>query len=83
MPTDLEPVATVDITDCVCPMTFVKIKVAMDELAGGAILAVRLNDGEPVQNLPRSLKDEGHKVLRLLDNQDGTYGLLVKKSEEA
>lgn len=70
---------TVDITDVVCPVTFVKTKVALEELDDGQILQVRLNDGEPVQNVPRSLKDEGHKVLKLSDNGDGTYELYVKK----
>ena len=46
------------------------------------ILAVRMNDGEPVQNVPRSIKEEGHQILKLLDNEDGTYTLFVKKVEE-
>ena len=73
---------TVDVTDVVCPVTFVKAKVAIEELDDGQILAVHLNDGEPVQNVPRSLKDEGHQILKLIDNNDGTYDLIVKKVEE-
>lgn len=72
----------VDVTDVVCPVTFVKAKVAIEELDDGQILAVHLNDGEPVQNVPRSLKDEGHQILKLIDNNDGTYDLIVKKVEE-
>ena len=72
----------VDITDVVCPVTFVQAKVALEELDDGEILAVRMNDGEPVQNVPRSIKEEGHQILKLLDNEDGTYTLLVKKVEE-
>ena len=72
----------VDITDVVCPVTFVKVKVALEELDDGEILAVRMNDGEPVQNVPRSIKEEGHQILKLLDNEDGTYTLFVKKVEE-
>ena len=72
----------VDITDVVCPVTFVKAKVALEELDDGEILAVRMNDGEPVQNVPRSIKEEGHQILNLLDNEDGTYTLFVKKVEE-
>lgn len=68
-----------DITDVVCPITFVKVKVALEELDDGKILCVRLNDGEPIQNVPRSLKDEGHKVLSVDDNGDGTFTLLVEK----
>ena len=74
--------ATVDITDVVCPVTFVKAKVALEELEPGLVLAIRLNDGEPVQNVPRSLKDEGHQVLKLADNGDSTYDLLVRKGAE-
>ena len=60
---------TVDITDVVCPVTFVKAKVALEEM----------HDGEPVQNVPRSIKEEGHQILKLIDNGDGTYDLIVRK----
>ena len=58
----------VDITDVVCPVTFVKAKVALE--------------GEPVQNVPRSIKEEGHQILKLDTNDDGTYTLFVKKVGE-
>ena len=73
---------TVDITDVVCPVTFVKAKVAIEELDDGDILDVHMNDGEPVQNVPRSMKEEGHQILKLIDNKDGTYDLIVKKVGE-
>lgn len=73
---------TVDITDVVCPVTFVKAKVAMEELEIGQVLRVHMNDGEPCQNVPRSFKEEGQKVLKLIDNEDGTVDLLVRKQEE-
>ena len=71
---------SVDVTDVVCPVTFVKAKVAIEELDIGQILAVRLNDGEPVNNVPRSFKDEGQEVLKLDANGDGTFTLYVKKA---
>lgn len=70
---------TLDITDVVCPTTFVKAKIALEELEEGEILSVKMNDGEPVQNVPRSIKEEGHQILKLIDNEDGTYNLIVKK----
>lgn len=69
----------VDITDVNCPVTFVKTKVALEELDEGQILQVHLNDGEPVKNVPRSLREEGHEILKLEDNGDGTFELYVKK----
>ena len=68
---------TVDITDKVCPLTFV-----IDELEDGEVIAIRMNDGEPVQNVPRSIKEEGHQILKLVNNEDGTYNLIVKKVED-
>ncbi len=73
------PDGFVDITDVVCPITFVKTKVALEELEKGQILEIRLNGGEPVQNVPRSLKDEKHKIISLEDNNDGTYTIEVIK----
>ena len=72
----------VDITDVVCPVTFVKAKVAIDELDDGEVIAIRMNDGEPVANVPRSMKEEGHQILKLTANEDGTYTLIVRKVED-
>lgn len=69
----------VDITDVVCPVTFVKAKVALEELNNGQILEIKLNDGEPIQNVPRSLKNEKHKILSVNNNEDGTYTIAVVK----
>ena len=69
----------VDITDVNCPVTFVKTKVALEELDEGQVLQVHLNNGEPVQNVPRSLKEEGHEILKLEDNGDGTFELYIRK----
>ncbi|MFT9055714.1 MAG: sulfurtransferase TusA family protein [Ethanoligenens sp.] len=74
--------AFVDITDAVCPMTFVKAKVAIEELDAGQTLEIHMNGGEPIQNVPRSMKDEGHTVLDVQANDDGTFSILVKKGED-
>ena len=72
----------IDITDVTCPITFVKTKVALEEMDEGQILQVHINDGEPVQNVPRSIREEGHEVLELRENGDGTYELFIKKVGE-
>lgn len=76
---DLNITDSIDITDVNCPITFVKAKIALEELDEGDILSIKLNDGEPVQNVPKSIKEEGHEVLDLSDNGDGTFTLIVKK----
>lgn len=74
--------AFLDITDVVCPMTFVKAKVAIEGLDVGQTLEIHMNGGEPIQNVPRSMKDEGHKVLDVQTNDNGTFNIVVQKSEE-
>jgi TusA-related sulfurtransferase len=71
---EIQADAYLDITDAVCPITFVKAKVALDELDEGRVLAIRLNGGEAIQNVPRSLKDEGHRVVKV--DRDGDAWLL-------
>ena len=77
--TDKNTDAYVDITDVVCPVTFVKAKVALEEISNGQTLEIRLNDGEPIQNVPQSLKNEKHKVAAVKKNDDGTYTIMVIK----
>ena len=69
----------VDITDVICPITFVKAKIVMEDLKSGEILEVKLNDGEPIQNVPRSFKDEGHKVIQVEKHEDGTFSVFIEK----
>ena len=77
---EIEVAERIDITDAVCPMTFVRAKAAIEELELGQVLLVHLNDGEPMLNVPRSLRDDGQQVLRLVPAEDeGTFDLYVKK----
>lgn len=46
-----------------CPMNFVKVKLDLARMRNGELLRVLLGDGSPIQNVPRSVVQEGHKVL--------------------
>ena len=76
---DPAPDATLDITAYLCPMTFVRTRLALDRLASGQVLAVRLRGEEPRRNVPRTAAEQGHAVLALHDNPDGTATLLIRK----
>ncbi|MBR5432958.1 MAG: sulfurtransferase TusA family protein [Bacteroidales bacterium] len=54
---------TLDITKEHCPMTFVKTKLKLAQIADGDILEVLLTEGEPLNNVPRSATEQGYKVL--------------------
>ena len=72
--------AALDITAEVCPITFVKTKLKLEQMKKGEILEVLLNDGEPIQNVPRSVKGEGHKII-LVEQIGAKYRLLIKRGE--
>ena len=63
---------TIDITSDVCPMTFVRVKLALERMTPDATLVVRLNDGEPLRNVPRSARAEGYEVEELGPESPGS-----------
>jgi TusA-related sulfurtransferase len=75
------PDARIDITAEVCPMTFVRTKIALERLPVGAVLEVRLKGDEPLRNVPESARDAGHTVLGLEPLGDGTWRLLLRREE--
>jgi len=76
-----EPVKTdlaLDITTDVCPLTFVKTKLMIEGMEPGQTARVRLNDGETLKNVPRSVEEHGHVILSLEPETEGsTVWLLV------
>jgi len=74
-----------DITSEVCPLTFVKAKLLLERMPAGAIAEIRLQGTEPVENVPRSLEEDGHEILGLApepgSRQPGSiiHRLLVRK----
>ena len=57
------PDQTIDITAEVCPMTFVRTKLKLERMRSGEVLSVRLRGEEPLRNVPRAAREEGHAIL--------------------
>jgi len=72
------PPARADLTAEVCPMTFVRAKLFLEELPPGAVAELLLADGEAIRDVPRSLKDEGHQVIGVR-REGESFLLLVRK----
>ncbi len=68
----------IDITRDVCPMTYVRVKLALEQLDDGAELEVLLRGEEPLRNVPRSAREEGHEVLELVEVGDGNSRLRLR-----
>jgi TusA-related sulfurtransferase len=76
---------SLDISAETCPLTFVKTKLLLENMAAGEVACIRLSAGEPLDNLPRTLRDQGHSVLELRPETAGgaIYRLLVRKEGRA
>ncbi len=52
-----------DLRGVLCPLNFVKTKVELAKLKSGDTLEIWLDDGAPIENVPGSVKAEGHKII--------------------
>lgn len=68
-----------DITSEVCPMTFVRTRLALDRMQPGQVLLVRLRGEEPLRNVPRTAREQGHQVLSLDLDAQGVATLLLRR----
>jgi TusA-related sulfurtransferase len=74
-----------DITGEVCPLTFVKTKLLIESMQSGQVAQVRLRGREPLENVPRSVRDYGHDIISLKAEDpeqpaDGVHRLILKKA---
>jgi TusA-related sulfurtransferase len=74
-----EPDRELDITGELCPMTFVRTRLALDRMRPGETLLVRLRGEEPLRNVPRTAREQGHEVLSLQTGTDGISLLLLRR----
>lgn len=74
------PDRELDITSEVCPMTFVRTRLALDRLAPGQVLLVRLAGEEPLRNVPRSAVEQGHAVLAIEPEAAGVSRVVIRKA---
>lgn len=59
-----------DLRGVACPMNFVKTKMELAKMSLGQILEITLDDGAPIDNVPRSITEEGHLVLEQVKIDD-------------
>jgi tRNA 2-thiouridine synthesizing protein A len=52
----------IDLTGVPCPMNWVRTRLALEELEPGDSLEVVLDEGEPLESVPRSAREDGHDV---------------------
>ena len=68
----------IDLLGVKCPFNYVKTKIKLETMETGSTLEVLLDDGEPAENVPRSIQNDGHKLLSL-EEENGHYKMIVEK----
>ena len=67
-----------DLRGVACPMNFVKTKVELARMPVGGFLRILLDDGEPADNVPRSVKTEGHAIVSQ-ERLGGHWQVVIEK----
>ena len=68
-----------DITEYVCPMTFVRAKLLMERMKPGEVTEILLSGGDPLENVPRAIWEHGYEIISLEAESDDIFKLIIKK----
>jgi TusA-related sulfurtransferase len=71
---------SLDLKGEVCPYTFVKSKLALEEMESGQVLRVIVDNRGSAENVPRSLSSEGHQILNVAMLNDTDWAITVRKA---
>lgn len=70
-----------DLKGEVCPYTFVKTKLTLEEMKSGEVLRVVVDYEPAVSNIPRSAASEGHEVVRVQKMNASEWEIVLKKGQ--
>ena len=79
----VQDVTVLDLRGVMCPLNYVKTKLKLEMMDDGERLEVWLDAGDPIKNVPMSLRNDGHKVLGEdpLEDDEQHFKVLVEKVE--
>lgn len=73
-----EAAQKIDLLGVKCPFNYVKTKLKLETMQPGQNLEVLLDAGEPIKNVPRSVQNDGHKILSQ-EEVDGHFKIIIEK----
>ncbi|MBT9312900.1 sulfurtransferase TusA family protein [Leptothoe kymatousa] len=73
------PDETLDLRGTPCPLNFVRTKLKLQKMAVGALLEIWLDAGEPIEQVPDSLRSSGFLVEKLEETTEGYFMLHVRQ----
>jgi len=77
----MRPDAELDLRGVICPYNFVKTKLKLETMQEGQILSVILDAGDPIRNVPQSVRNEGHHVLSQ-EPVDQSFRVIIRRRSE-
>ena len=69
---------TLDLRGTPCPINFVRTKLRLEKMDPGQVLEVWLDPGEPIEQVPDSLRMEGYQINQL-DDRSEFFALYVQR----
>lgn len=69
----------VDVTTDICPMTYVRTRLALDAMQPGQVLRVWLRGEEPRRNVPETAAAQGHTVIAVETGADGRTAVIIRR----
>lgn len=76
-------IQSIDISKDICPITFVKTRLALEKLEEGNTLTVLLSEGEPLKNVPLSAIKLGYEILSITKYKNNIHKIIIKKPKKS
>jgi TusA-related sulfurtransferase len=75
----MKPDRVLDIRGEVCPYTYVKTRLALEEMKTGQVLSVQVDYEPAIRSVPRSVTIQGDEILSVMLTQPGEWEILIRK----
>ena len=75
-----EIVDSMDLKGVACPFNYVQAKIRLETMDLGQLLEITIDDGEPIENVPVSLTNDGHEIVDT-KKVGKHYRLTIRKGE--
>jgi tRNA 2-thiouridine synthesizing protein A len=79
---DITIAKTIDLKGQVCPFTFVRSKLAIEKMSLGEVLEIIFDHKPAIENVPKSMENEGQKVLKIDQTGEKEWHVFVRKDRE-
>jgi TusA-related sulfurtransferase len=80
--TEIQIDKRINIKGLICPYTFVKSKLAIEDMEIGQVLEITLDYEEASRSIPKSMEDHGHTILKTEKINDTDWVIIVRKDKE-